>query len=373
MSSARPEVTTPSTSDHPDHPAGLSPRLTQRLRRRVAALSLVGAMMVALPLVQVLRFQTEQIDLLIKHQSALNPVARAVQVQRGVMAHRDLAHQVLQGLDAAEPDRLRQQQAVSQTSTSLSRELHDAHYMAAHQEALALQQDFALLAPKIAGHQISALDSDQSHRLLVEQVLQVMDLVQDAQAERTAALDLDLALALAPTRQMPRQIWLTSQKLSQGYATQTALAQRWQAIDKAQATATSALAKALVDAQRQRTRTLAMVAALATLALGLVMQLWRGVVALPQRNRQDSAGINDFRHSQAASAPSSVAAESRNLLGAMRRDRRAQDKAAHAAMAPVAAAPAAAPAAVEAAAAVAAAVAAPAEPKPSGLDPRQRD
>jgi hypothetical protein len=328
MSSARPEVTAPSD---PERHSGASPRLTQRLRRRVAALSLVGAMMVALPLVQVLRFQAEQIDLLIKHQAVMNPVARAVQVQRGVMAHGGLAHQVLQGQDAAEPDRLIKQNELTQTSATLVRELHDAHHLAAKQEALALQEDFAQLAPKIAAHQISALASDESHRLLVEQVLQVMDLVQDAQAERTAALDPDLALALAPMRQMPRQLWLAAQKQNPGPAAQKALAQGWQAIDKAQAMAVNALAKALVDAQRQRTRTLAMLGALAFLALGLVMQLWRGVVTLPQRGNGATAPTSDFHPSDTARAQNSIAAQSDELMGAMRRNRRAQDKTAQSA------------------------------------------
>ncbi len=323
MPPARSEINTPSPTDHTTGP---TPRLTQRLRRRVAALSLVGAMMVALPLVQVLRFQAEQIDLLIKHQSVMNPVTRAVQVQRGVMAHGDVAHQVLQGDNAAEPQRLIKQQELSQSNATLVRELHEAHHLAAKQEALALQEDFAQLAPKIAAHQISAVASDQSHRLLVEQVLQVMDLVQDAQAERTAALDPDLALALAPTRQMPRQLWLAAQKLNPGPAAQTALAQRWQAIDKAQAMAVNALAKALVDAQRQRTRTLAMLGALASLALGLLMQLWRGVVALPQRRHGSTAATSDFHLSDTGPAQNSIAAQSVQVMGAMRRNRRAQDK-----------------------------------------------
>jgi hypothetical protein len=313
----------------PHHSTSAVPRLTQRLRRRVAALSLVGAMMVALPLVQVLRFQAEQIDLLVHHQSALNPIARAVQVQRGVMAHQDLARQVLQGLTAAEPDRLVKQDELSQGSATLVRELHDGHHMAARQEALALQEDFAQLAPKIAAHQISALASDQSHRLLVEQVLQVMDLVQDAQAERTAALEPALALALAPTRQLPRQLWRAAQNQGLAHPTQADLGQQWQALDKAQALAASAVNKALVDAQRQRTRTLAMMGALAMLALGLLLQLWRSVVA-PRGQHDGVAGTAPgFVDSLAAPARQGPASEKPQWLGAMRRNRRAQDKAEH--------------------------------------------
>ena len=72
-------------------------RLPQRLRRSLAALSLVGAVLVALPVAQLLRYQSAELDALTAGRTRLDPVARAVHVQRGLLAHRDVAAQVLGG------------------------------------------------------------------------------------------------------------------------------------------------------------------------------------------------------------------------------------------------------------------------------------
>jgi hypothetical protein len=377
MSSARPAITLLPDAQPPSPPA---PRLAQRLRRhvasRMAALSLVGAMMVGLPLVQVLRFQADQIDQLIHHQRALNPMVRAVQVQRGVMLHRDLAKQVLQGQDAVEAQRLTQQRAVSLSTAALTQELQDAHWPAAHQEALALQEDFALLVPKIVGHQISADDSDQLHRLLVEQTLQVMDLVQDTQGERSTIVDSLTGAALAQAQALPRQAWLFAQALPESKAPEAtsasasvlapaaassavsttasesapastpvvtpgawvtaAVQAHWRQFDKAHASASLGVNKTLVDAQRQRTRTLAMLGALATLALGLLIQLWRSLSRTPptpesgqvrQTERSpESAFFDTVQAGPAAAVSVSPSAESQRLLDRLLRRRQAKDR-----------------------------------------------
>jgi len=74
-------------------------------RYKLAALSIVGAAMVALPLAQVLRYQDTELQAALAEQAGLEPVKRAVAVQQGLLAHRDVAGQVLRGQVALETER----------------------------------------------------------------------------------------------------------------------------------------------------------------------------------------------------------------------------------------------------------------------------
>ena len=98
---------------------GLAPaqraRLPQRLRRNLAALSLVGAALVGLPVAQLLRYQAAEMAALADGRAKLDPVARAVHVQRGLLAHRDISAQVLGGQAKLEAERLQRQTEVDGT------------------------------------------------------------------------------------------------------------------------------------------------------------------------------------------------------------------------------------------------------------------
>ncbi|MDE2147506.1 MAG: hypothetical protein KGJ24_12520, partial [Burkholderiales bacterium] len=152
-------------------------RLPQRLRRQLAALGLVGALMVALPLVLLLRFQNAAEHDLLQARARLNPVARTVALERSLLAHRALADRVLGGSAALEPQREQREAEVDQQLAALSAALVGGGWLAAAGEAQALQRDWARLASEVQARRIGVAQSDHEHRLLIEHCLQVLDLL----------------------------------------------------------------------------------------------------------------------------------------------------------------------------------------------------
>lgn len=170
---------------------------------KLAALGIVGAAMVALPLIQVLRYQHSELQAALAAQAGLDPVARAVAVQHGLLNHRDLAGQVLRGQVALETERRSLQRKVDERVTALAGALVVASDRT-NEEFDALRDDWTLLARDVQQRTISAPASDLAHRLLIEQTLQVIDFIGDASGlgrnnDGDAAL-----LASLMTRTLPR-------------------------------------------------------------------------------------------------------------------------------------------------------------------------
>lgn len=184
----------------------------RRIGKRVAALGVVGALMVALPLIQVLRFHAADAEALSATRARLDPVARAFELQRGLIAHRDSAALVLGGQTRAEPERRLRQGEVDQRVAGLDAALADGLWPRAQDETAALRDDWVRLAPQIAARALSAAESDQAHRLLVEQTLQVVDLVGDLGLPYAAASAVvALRPMLAAAQALPRLTWQLSQ------------------------------------------------------------------------------------------------------------------------------------------------------------------
>lgn len=182
-------------------------RLPQRVGRRLAALGFVGALMVALPLVQLLRYQNSEAHTLAAARAGLDPVARAVDVQRGLLAHRDAANLVLGGRENFEPERQVRQGEVDERLATLAGALVAGQWQRAIDESTALREDWLTLARQFADRSLAAGESDQAHRLLIEQTLQVMDLVADAGAPQAAASIQSLQPTLAVAHALPRLAW----------------------------------------------------------------------------------------------------------------------------------------------------------------------
>lgn len=162
-----------SAADHPaDTPRA---RWPQSVRRRLAALGAVGMLMVALPLVQVLRFQNDALSALRSARSSLEPTAMAVDLHRSLARHRDLARRVLQGDAGLEPKRRQRKIEVDARIGELGAALAVGDWPHADAETDALRTDWLRLAPQISARTIDAARSDASHRLLIEQALQVID------------------------------------------------------------------------------------------------------------------------------------------------------------------------------------------------------
>jgi hypothetical protein len=176
-------------------------------RHKLTALGVVGAMVVALPLVQVLRYQNAEIQAVLSERAGLDPVARAVAVQRGLLAHRDIAAQVLRGRKLLEPERLLRQGEVDDRLASLALALASGAWDRAMREASALRDDWSLLSQQVLTRSVVASESDQAHRLLVEQTLQVIDLVAVAAAPALGGPGVGELPATTVAQQLPQLAW----------------------------------------------------------------------------------------------------------------------------------------------------------------------
>ena len=203
--------------------------LPHRLRRHVAALSLVGGVLVALPVMQLLRYQANELDALAAGRAILDPVARAVQVQRGLLAHSEITAQVLAGRALLEPDRRLRQAEVDARMATMVVALATGRWDLAIGEADELSQDWRNLTQQIGVRSVDARGSTQAHRLLIEQTLQVIDLVDIAdQGERTHGANLtspknmlnsatSMTLHTQLLHTLPRLVWQTGQLSQTGW------------------------------------------------------------------------------------------------------------------------------------------------------------
>ena len=255
---------------HPMHTP--APPLPPPARRRMAALGIVGSAMVAVPLVQVLRFETAEMQAVVAQQASLDPIARAVAVQYSLLAHRDAAGLVLRGQAVLEPERRLRQGEVDDRLIELGVTLETLHSYRAVEEAQALAKDWAELAQQVSTQHISADASDAAHRLRVEQAVQVMDLVADAGGlhQNTAAAAYlrrahqAQAASIAPAGP-PQQAGLLALHL-----------QHQQLISSNRAVAV-ALAAHQQDLQHRQRQLRAVMASLALLAVALGFSLARAV------------------------------------------------------------------------------------------------
>jgi hypothetical protein len=163
-------------------------RPSPRLNLRSAAFGLLASLMVLLPLGEVLRYQSTEIQLLKAERALLDPLADAVNLQRQLLGHDEVAARVLAGRRQLEAERRLRQAGVDAALQELQGTLSAGFWHRALAEADELGQDWKSLASRIQAKRVDADSSRLGHRLLVEQALQVMDLV-------SAGLDADGAQA----------------------------------------------------------------------------------------------------------------------------------------------------------------------------------
>lgn len=152
-------------------------RPSLRLRLKFAALGAVGGAMILLPLGQVLRYQSAELQALLIERSRLDPLAYALAVQRNVIGHRDVSELVLHGRAQLELERRLRQGAVDESLWALHGTLSAGMWVRALGESSAMRLDWHQLVHRITLRNINAPDSWTQHQLLVEQAVQVMDFV----------------------------------------------------------------------------------------------------------------------------------------------------------------------------------------------------
>jgi hypothetical protein len=148
-----------------------------RPRVRFALLGLVGMLMVATPLTEVLRQHARNLDLLIAARAVLDPLADTAAVQRALIAHERTAAAALAGSAAAVPLRAVHEAEVDQRLATLTATLDRGRYAAAGDECAQLRSDWTVLADGLQRRRLSTQASTQAHELLLDQTVQIGDLL----------------------------------------------------------------------------------------------------------------------------------------------------------------------------------------------------
>ena len=250
-----------------------------RLRLKLALFALVGAMLALLPLSQVLRLQDAQLATLANERALLDPLALAVDLQRGLLGHRDVTDRVLQGRSALQPERVQRQHGVEAALSQLQATLYAGNWQRALSESSSLWVDWRDLIARLEAAAVDRADNRRAHRLLIEQTVQVMDDVAasaglgsvaamvSAQA-RALLLHIDRSNADAGATRGTLQTLQTRQALQTLQTLQTALAFH-----------TVRLAEQQAALRQQNTGivvVLALVLLLLALALAMLSPPWRG-------------------------------------------------------------------------------------------------
>ena len=123
--------------------------LLQSPRNRFFAFSAVGVAMVCLPLWQVLHYQQSELRELAAERALLDPVAQAVHTQFGLLAHRQISAQLLQGRPQLEATRRALQAGVDEHLQTLAQELTQGLWTHALAETRDLTRDWQAVARRV--------------------------------------------------------------------------------------------------------------------------------------------------------------------------------------------------------------------------------
>ena len=154
-----------------------------KLRHKIAALGVVGMALCLLPLVQLLRWHNLELQSAQSAQIQLAPALLAVDLQRGLVEHRQTAARVLKGESQAEGPRREHQAAIDAKLAMLGHRLQASYFAETERELSEMRVGWIELVQRIVSGRSSVLHSNQAHRLLIEQTLQVIDNVSVGHAD----------------------------------------------------------------------------------------------------------------------------------------------------------------------------------------------
>ncbi|MBX3637158.1 MAG: hypothetical protein KF683_17455 [Rubrivivax sp.] len=278
------------------------PLLPPSPRVKLAALSLAGALMVALPTFQVLRYQGLELRAAQAARAGLDPLTRATALQRALLAHRAAAGDVLRGREETEPRRRVHQGEVDDRAEALASAVAMLAPPAAIDETNELRDDWGTLVRRIAARAISDGDSDDAHRLLVEQTLQIMDLVVDPLVGAA-----DAAAALLVAALQSRQAALAALAAAESGAGPAAAERVLDRAANTQSLLLAGLQRRQHELERQRGALLLALGVLGAVGVALAASLARRPAAPGDPVMPSGGGSNDR-------------AEAQRLLHRLRRD-----------------------------------------------------
>lgn len=165
-----------------------------KLRHKLAALGVVGMALCVLPLLQLLRWHSLELQWVLNETEQVQPAVLAVQLQRALVQHQGSAARLLRGQTEADAQRRQEQAQVDAQLLTLAHRLEPGGLLPAKIELQAMRRDWPVLVQRIVQGRCSVPESDHGHRLLIEQTLQIIDTV-------SAGLPAAPSTALAALRQ----------------------------------------------------------------------------------------------------------------------------------------------------------------------------
>lgn len=219
--------------------------LPARAVSRSAALILLAATLLALPLLLLLNLQGSERALVVAMRATLDPLAASVAVRRAVLQHELAAGDSLtaaSGSADTTPEAIRRvwQAEVDGGTIELEQVLVRGRWDRAQLELAAMRDDWTRLVERIERRSIRGPESRDAHRLLVDQLHTVADLSTLRMAAQAGELPLRLQ---AGASRLGRSAGLaeTETALVRARAGQAALTARIESLDRQQRLVAAAL------------------------------------------------------------------------------------------------------------------------------------
>ncbi len=177
---------------------------SMKLWQKFAALGLTATVMTALPLLKVVEYKTGEISVAKAEDAGIDPARTAMALQLSLQTHRGLASMTLNGKDAAEADRAKQQADIERHVAELDKQVQALGYKRAGESAAQLKAGWEALARKVQSHGLSATESLEAHRALLQANFVLLERVADESGLSLDPVAETFYLMTALTDHMPR-------------------------------------------------------------------------------------------------------------------------------------------------------------------------
>ncbi len=175
-----------------------------KLWHKFAILGLIGAAMCAVPMTQLLHYKGDELAVARDEAAGLAPIRSAVALQLSLQTHRGLSSMVLNGKDSADAERAGRAKEVDEHLTKLGQTLAELGYAPAGDAVKAFKAGWEKLGSGIAGRSLAASASYDSHKALIEQNFQVIELIADGSGLTLDPVGETYYLVTALTDHLPR-------------------------------------------------------------------------------------------------------------------------------------------------------------------------
>jgi len=153
---------------------------TLQLRHKFAVLGVIGAISCAVPLHKVIDYKNGEIAVARAELQGIEPVRKALALQRQLQNHRGLSGIVLNGQTASEPERQASRADIGAQLQALIKQTEELAYPKAQASLVALKAGWGPLSQKVDTQGLKPPESFAAHTALIQSNLNLMDQLADA-------------------------------------------------------------------------------------------------------------------------------------------------------------------------------------------------